>query len=76
MNIPAWATHLITFQGGKGKRVTVAIKEGGYQYLDNDDGNKEDYYDHIWGLKDWKHALRDHSYKAVIEDLSYSIENE
>lgn len=76
MNIPAWATHLITFQISRGRTAVVAIKEEGYQYLKNGDGESEQYHDHDWGLEDWKFALSDERYKCVIEEVDFSLENE
>lgn len=38
MNIPAWATHLITFEAVAKGTAVVAVREGGYQYLKNGDG--------------------------------------
>lgn len=78
MNIPAWATHLITFESTEKVTAVVAVREGGYQYLKkNGDGGLEQYRDHVWGLEDWKLALRHERYKCVIEDLAnFTLENE
>ncbi len=77
MDIPVWATHLLTFKRGRGLREeVVAIAEGRHQYLINTQGNREKECVYDWGVEDWTQAVEDIDAKYRIEEINVSLENE
>lgn len=75
MNIPDWATHTVSFNMGRLRKI-VAIKAGKYQYIDDGYGVSEECHTHHWGVSDWREALADGSYGCKIVEVNFSLENE